>query len=96
LLALIKLCKDKKQASVNHLSSLSPLTYHHLFHHSPSFTIEVVQFGVFGLDLFGIDLGCRGDHMFPPRHLVALFKMNLHLLLILNGPRAVIQFDILA
>lgn len=59
---------------------LLSLIVHHLLDHASRLAIQIPQFAVFWLDLAGVDLGCRGDDMGPPFHLIDLVQVHLDVL----------------
>jgi hypothetical protein len=73
---------------------LLPLIVHHLLDHATRVAVQVAQLAVIRLDLAYVDLGCRGDHVCPPLHLVDLLQVDLDRLGIVGrrrqGPGAVI------
>ena len=53
---------------------LLSLIVHHLFHHSPRFSVQVGKLAVLGLNLLCVDLRVSGHQFVPPFHLVYLNK----------------------
>ena len=56
---------------------LLPLIVHHLLHHAARLAVQITQLAVLGRDLARVDLGCRGDNVSPPLHLVGLVEVNI-------------------
>ena len=58
---------------------LLPLVPHHLLHHAAGIAVQVAQLAVLWCDFGGVDLGCRGDDVRPPFHLVDFVEVDVQL-----------------
>lgn len=77
-----------------HLSLL--VVEHHLLHHTSRLAVQIAELAVLRLYLFGVDLGVMSEDVLPPLHLVSLLEVNLYSLLVLEGPCAIFELDLLA
>lgn len=57
---------------------LLSLVKHHLLNHTPCLPIQIRKLGVLRRYLRNVDLGCAGDDVRPPFHLIRLVDVDLY------------------
>mmetsp|Transcript_18850 Transcript_18850/g.48582 ORF Transcript_18850/g.48582 Transcript_18850/m.48582 type:complete len:235 (+) Transcript_18850:284-988(+) len=70
-----------------------PLVVHHLLDSLAGLAVEVGELRVFWLDLLRIDLRVTDKHTLPPLHVILLLQRDVHNLVVLNRPEAVLRLD---